>query len=183
MKIELYEEKIPVLEGVEVSYQKGIFTAKGSTGEVSKKMINSRIDVFVENSQIILRSKNATRKEKMNINTFRAHINNCMIGAKEGFAYELKICSGHFPMSASVKNEVFELKNFLGENTPRRLNLKSGAKVTINGDVITVESVNKELAGQVAADLEQLTRITDFDRRIFQDGIYITKKAGKVLLA
>ncbi len=183
MKIDLYEEKIPILEGVTVTCDKGVVTAKGPFGETSKKLLNSKIHITTDGSFVVLTAKKATRKEKMFINTFRAHINNVMKGAKEGFEYELRICSGHFPMSASVKGSVFELKNFLGENTPRKLELKAGAKVSIEGEIIKVQASNKELAGQVAADLEQLTRITDFDRRIFQDGIFIIKKAGKSMLA
>ena len=35
------------------------------------------------------------------------------------------------------------------------------------------------LAGQTAADIEQMTRRPSFYTRIFQDGIYITIKDGK----
>ena len=47
----------------------------------------------------------------------------------------------------------------------------------MEGNLIYVESCDKELAGQVAADIEQTTRRPGFDRRIFQDGIYIIEKA------
>ena len=48
----------------------------------------------------------------------------------------------------------------------------------IKGDIIIVEGIDKELAGQTAARIEQSTRITNKDRRVFQDGCYITDKAG-----
>ena len=54
-------------------------------------------------------------------------------------------------------------------------------KISVNGEEILVESNNKELAGQTAANIELLTRRTGFDRRVFQDGIYITEKAGKII--
>ena len=49
----------------------------------------------------------------------------------------------------------------------------------VEGDNVSVESPDKELAGTTASDIEQLTRRPNFDTRIFQDGIFITSKAGK----
>ena len=102
-------------------------------------------------------------------------------GALNGYRYTLKICSGHFPMSVSVGNNQLIVKNFLGEKVPRVLKLKAGADVKVEGDLIVVESSNKEIAGQVGASIELLTRRTKYDTRIFQDGIWITSKDGKEL--
>ena len=113
----------------------------------------------------------------MILGTLKSHINNMVKGVKEGFDYELKICSGHFPMNVSLDNGEVIVKNFLGESVPRKKKMQSGAEIIIKGNDITVTSADKEKAGQVAASIESLTRITNKDRRIFQDGIYITHKA------
>ena len=44
-----------------------------------------------------------------------------------------------------------------------------------------IEPADIELVGMTATRMEQLTRVTKRDRRVFQDGIFITEKAGKVL--
>ena len=183
MKTELFSVDVAIVDGVTVSYTKGVLTAQGPNGEVSKRLLHPKISFAVANGTVTISAKIATKREKMNIHSYRAHVTNVIEGAAKNFVYELKICSGHFPMNAKVSGNHFELKNFLGESVSRNLTLKDGAKVTVAGDIITVEASNKELAGQVAADLEQLTRITNRDRRIFQDGIYITSKAGKNLVA
>ncbi len=59
------------------------------------------------------------------------------------------------------------------------MKLKEGVSIKVEGDMINVESIDKGLAGQTAADIEQLTRRTNYDTRIFQDGIYIINKDGK----
>ena len=84
-------------------------------------------------------------------------------------------------MNASISGTMLVIKNFLGEKVPRTLQLNGGAEVKIDGDLINVSSVSKEIAGQVSADIEQLTRRPGYDTRIFQDGIYIINKDGKEL--
>ena len=82
-------------------------------------------------------------------------------------------------MNVSVKDKEFIVKNFFGEKIPRVMKIKEGADVKVEGDMVIVESPDKEIAGQVAADIEQLVRRTRYDIRIFQDGIWIFEKFGK----
>ena len=82
-------------------------------------------------------------------------------------------------MNVSLNNDELQIKNFFGEKIPRILKIKEGADVKVEGEIITIESMDKEKAGQIAADIETLTKRSGFDRRIFQDGIYIIEKAGK----
>jgi large subunit ribosomal protein L6 len=180
MRREELVKEIVIPEGVTVDYTSRVLTAKGAKGEVSKKLFAPAIAIEV-GSTIVISSKNVGKREKMMLGTFASHAANLVKGAAEGFEYKLKICAGHFPMNVSMKGNKFEVKNYIGEKVPRLLTLKEGAVVKIEGEIITVTAVDKELASQVAADIEQLTRLTNKDRRIFQDGIYITEKAGKVL--
>lgn len=172
-------EAIDILEGVTVTVDGKLVTCKGEKGELKREVLARGVTVAVEGNQVILKAENASLRDKKLLYTYKAHIKNLMQGAKEGFIYKLKICSGHFPMSVNLKGDTFEIKNFIGEKVPRILKIKTGAEVKINGDVIEVSATDKEIAGQVAADIEKLTRRPGFDRRIFQDGIYITEKAGK----
>ena len=71
------------------------------------------------------------------------------------------------------------LPYFLGEKTPRVLKIKNGVEVKIEGDIVVISSPNREFGGQTAASIEVLTTRADYDKRIFQDGIYITEKPAR----
>jgi large subunit ribosomal protein L6 len=66
----------------------------------------------------------------------------------------------------------------MGETVPRTLKIKPGVDVIVKEPEITVTSPDKELAALTAAAIEQIARRANFDRRVFQDGIYITHKDG-----
>ena len=172
---------IEVPEGVTVSYENRVFVAKGPKGDVSKALFFPNIDITIEPNQVTVGAVKVGKAKKKLLGTTVAHVKNVVQGASLGYVYKLKVCSGHFPMTASLSGDTFSVKNYLGEKVPRVLKVKTGAKVQVDGENITVESPNKEIAGQVAADIEQLMRITNRDRRVFQDGIFITEKNGKAL--
>ncbi len=162
-----------------VVYEAGTLSIKGKKGECKKELLSKEIKIEIKDNKIILESKNMTKRGKKVITSFEAHIKNLLKGSTEGHRYVLKVCSGHFPMSISINNDDCTIKNFLGEKIPRKLKIKEGAAVKAEGDQIVVESSNKETAGQVSADIENLTRRPGYDSRIFQDGIYIVNKDGK----
>lgn len=178
MKLDIKEE-IEIPDGIDLKIEHGIVHGKGPKGEAVKKLLSRKVRLSVEENKVLISAKKATKREKALVGTFKAHIKQMIKGVTEGHIYQLKVCASHFPMSVSVSNNEFIVKNFLGETVPRVLKLKQGVAVTVEGDIVTVESPDKELSGQTAASIEQLCRITDKDRRIFQDGIYTISKSGK----
>ena len=79
-------------------------------------------------------------------------------------------------MTVSIDKDHLLIKNFLGEKIPRKAKIIKNVKVTVNGDIINVSSVDKELAGKMSSIIEQSTRITNKDRRRFMDGIWMIEK-------
>ncbi len=177
MKAEVFQE-IQIPDGVEVKMEGDKLVAKGAEGEVSREFNLAKVDFEIKGDKIILGNKKATKREKKKINTMRAHIKNLLDGVKQKFEYRLKACYVHFPMTLEVKGTEVIIKNFLGEKTPRKAKIPHGAEVKIEKDLIKIKAINKEVAGQAAANLEKATKIRNRDRRIFQDGIFITNKCG-----
>jgi len=177
-KIALFA-KIKLPEGCTFVKERKSVTVKGPKGELKKALPDSEIKIVQEGTTLNLSYNKTNKENKRKLFTTNAHIKNMIEGVINGFTYKLKICSGHFPMSVALKNNIIEIKNFIGEVVPRKLVIKEGADVKIDGDIITVQATDKEIAGQVAASIEKLTKRPGFDKRIFQDGIYIIDKNGK----
>ena len=180
MKIDLIKE-IELKKGVTAVLEGSLLKVKGPKGEVSRDFIYPGISIRVDAGKVVMESKKATKREKKIISSFAAHIKNMVKGVEEPHEYILKICSGHFPMNVSVSGKDFAIKNFLGESVPRKLKLSGDVSVKVDGDKIIVVSPDKETAGKAAAQIENLCRITNRDRRIFQDGCYMIQKSGKRL--
>ncbi len=177
MKEQIIEE-LEIPAGLQVSIAKEV-EAKGPKGTVKREMHYPGIEIKVDGNKIRLTCKKATKREKKMIYTYIAHIKNMLKGVQAPWVYKLKVCTSHFPMTVNIAGNSLMVKNFLGEKVPRKLTIKQGVTVKVDGKDITVESIDKELAGSVASEIEMLTRISGRDRRIFQDGVYITEKAGK----
>ena len=173
------EASIELLEKTEARIDGKVLIVKGPLGEVKKDLSNPALSIEVKEGKIIIKSIKSKKKYKKLVNTYAAHTRNMLKGVTEGHKYVLKICSSHFPMNVVFNNNQLIIKNFIGEKYPRTLQFKEGVKVKVEGDLITVEGNNKDLAGTAASDIEKLTRRADFDTRIFQDGIYMINKDGK----
>ncbi len=182
--------EIEVPEGVTVSVSGNDFVVKGNGKEIKrtadlgkiKASVSPRDDSGEPNAgKIILVAKGATRRESKMIGTTWAHLKNMVKGVGEDFVYELEVCNVHFPMNVKMDGNKIVIKSFLGETTERISKVHPEAKVDIKGNMITVTSHDIEAAGQTAANLEKATRLIGRDRRIFQDGIYITKKPYRVI--
>ncbi|MFH1455542.1 MAG: 50S ribosomal protein L6 [archaeon] len=176
---ERLRKEIEIPEGVQVIIDGKTVKVIGPVGEVQRILAYPTLEIKIEGNKVMFEPKVFSKKEKMIINTFVAHVNNMIQGTQEPFVYKLKIASSHFPMNVTLQGKEVVIKNFFGEKIPRRARIMEGVKVEISGDIITVTANNREAAGQTAANLEQSTRITNRDRRVFQDGIWITEKAGK----
>ena len=169
-------EEISLPENVSVELENGLLKFSGPMGSNEKRFNDPKVIIKKDSGKLILTAKQSNRNSKKILKTFRAHINNIIRGLTKNYIYKLKVCSGHFPMSVSVSGDKVVIKNFFAEKIPREARILKNVDVKINSDIITVFGVDKELVGQTAANIEQACRITNKDRRVFMDGIYIISK-------
>ncbi len=174
------EKRVSIPEGVEVEIEGMKVRVKGPKGELerdfSSPLFNHFITLEKKENALVVKSSSERRKIKAMLGAIAAHVRNMIKGVTQGYTYVLKAVYVHFPMSVEVKGNEVIINNFLGERTPRRARIVGNVKVTVNGQEIVVEGIDKEEVGQTAANLEQAASVRNRDRRIFQDGIYLVSK-------
>ncbi len=176
-----YEIKISIPEEISCKTEgKKINCTRGNTS-IFRNIFQSNISVSVSGNDIVLGCAKSNKKDVANIHAHVAHLKNMFLGLKDSFLYELEICNVHFPMTVKVDGRKVMITNFLGEKVSRSAKIVEGVNVKVDGSKVVVSSVDIEKAGQTAANIEKAARVTKKDRRIFQDGIFITKKPEVVL--
>lgn len=169
---------VHIPEGVKVDVTGKKIIVEGKLGKLTREF-KGKFTIERKEDVLHIGGKKTTKNDKKLINSTAAHIHNMIHGVNEGYEYKLKACSAHFPMSLSVEGKFLVVKNFLGEVEARKAKILEGVKIKVEKDVIILDSADKEKAGQTAANIETATKITYRDRRVFQDGIFITNKPGR----
>ncbi|GAB3413743.1 50S ribosomal protein L6 [Haloparvum alkalitolerans] len=154
-------------------------TVEGPNGSVTRRLWYPDVDVSVEDDAVVVASENDDAKTNATVGTFESHVANMIHGVTEGWEYKMEVFYAHFPMQVDVEGDEVVIENFLGEKAARRTPVRGDTDVQVDGEEITLSGPSKEDVGQTAADIEQLTKVTDKDTRVFQDGVYIVEKPQK----
>jgi len=134
--------------GVEFKQEGQLVTVKGKLGELK---LDLHADVVVEQNDNVLTFAPASDKASWaQVGTARALINNMVVGASEGFTKTLNILGVGFRAQAKGS----ELNLSLGFSHPVDYSLPEGVSAeTPSNTVIVLKSADKQLLGQVAAEI------------------------------
>ena len=173
------KNNVEIPEGIQVTVEGSKISVTSGDKTLNRSFPLRIIKIEVKDNVVTVTSFSDTAKSHAMVGTFLAHLRNMIKGLQEPFTYKLKVCSSHFPMTVKQSGNVLQVQNFLGEKTVRKVKLLDNVTVKVEGQDITVSSTDIEAAGTTAARIELITRLRKKDRRVFQDGIFITEKAGK----
>lgn len=166
--------KIP--ENVNVKVDEKRIVVEGPLGSIERDFSHAPVIIRKDDGQLIVEAFWPNKKTNAMIGTVSSLVNNMVVGVVNGFQYKLKIVFAHFPMSVKVQNRDILIENFHGERKPRKAMIRGNVKVSVEGDDITVQGIDKTDVSQTAADIQQATRIKKKDPRVFLDGIYVFEK-------
>lgn len=138
-------------KGVEASIADGVFTVKGSKGTLQLPM-NEQIDIINEDQQLKMSTKSKEKKTVALAGTYRALINNMVIGVSEGFEKKLLITGVGYRATAQGK----KLNLVLGFSHPIEYELPEGVSAeTPTQTEIVIKGADKQQVGQVAAEIRE----------------------------
>jgi len=176
--------KIPSGVKVEIS-EEGIVRVEGPKGKLEKKL-PPMVKVNIDGDTITVTPEEVRKKLKNKAKAFqglaRSLINNMIIGVTEGFKKSLDIVGLGYRAEVKGREIVFNL----GYSHPINFKLPEGITAKTekgSGEVqvrVIVEGIDKELVGQVAANIRRLRPPEPYKGKgIRYTGEVIRRKAGK----
>lgn len=171
---------ISIPAGVTVSVKDGVVTVKGPKGELTQS-VDARIEVAVEDAQVVVRRNSDDRQERSLHGLYRALINNMIIGVSEGFTKTLELVGVGY--RASNQGQILELSLGFTHNIflqlPKEINLETKTERNKN-PLIILSSADKQLLGQVCSKIRSFRMPEPYKGKgIRFEGEVIRRKSGK----
>ena len=168
---------ITIPDGLSVEVSAGTVKVSGSQGELSKEMPEG-IEVQVEESVVTVSRNDDSRQQRSLHGLARALVNNMVEGVSNGFMKELTIVGVGYRAQAKGNNA---LELALGFSHSVNVEAPDGITFEVpEPTIIKVSGIDKQLVGQVAADIRALKKPEPYKGKgIRYVDEYVIRKAGK----
>jgi len=170
------KKPIAIPKGVTIKSDASGVDVKGPKGQM-KQALPPGITAVIEDGTLVTKKSS----EDQELNKFhglaRSLVNNAVLGVTEGWKKELDIVGVGY--RAEMKGQQIHLA--LGYSHPILFDVPKGIDVAIDKQThITVTGVDRQLVGQVAADLRRLRQPDPYQQKgVRYTGEVLKKKAGK----
>ncbi len=168
--------------GVSVEIKAGAVVVKGPKGELTYSLL-PEVAVTVEGSNVSVARKSDEKIARERHGLTRVLIRNMAQGVSQGFEKKLEIIGVGY--KAQIKGKALLLN--LGHSHPINFALPQGIEVTQdekNKNLLTIKGIDKQLVGQVAAQLRGLRAPEPYKGKgIRYFGENVRRKPGKAAAA
>ena len=171
---------IEIPKGVEVKVDNALITVKGSKGTLTQEY-DSVISIEVEGNTIQFKRDSNTPDVRAKHGLYRSLTANMIEGVSNGYKKVLEVIGVGY--RAEAKGQLLTLS--VGFAHPIVFEIPEEVKVTTEtakgkAPVVTLESIDKQLLGQVAAKIRSFRKPEPYKGKgIRIQGEYIRRKAGK----
>jgi large subunit ribosomal protein L6 len=174
------KKSIEVPNGVTVETKSGLVTVKGPKGTLSEK-IDSAFKVSQDDNSLTVERPTEQKRHKSLHGLYRSLIYNMVVGVNEGYKKELELVGVGY--KANAQGNVLELN--LGYSHSIFFAVPEEVKVSAEtpkgkNPIVTLEGIDKQLVGQVAAKLKSLRKVEPYKGKGIRFlGEQVRRKAGK----
>jgi large subunit ribosomal protein L6 len=148
------KKTIEIPQGVTVELKDGDIVVKGPKGQLSR-ILSDKVQVNIENNIVTVNVANENNKFERSLwGTFSSHIQNMIKGVTEGFKKQLEVNG----VGYRVAMQGADLKIEVGFSHPVLYKVPEGVGATVEKNLITLESFNKELLGNTAAEIRKIKK-------------------------
>lgn len=150
-------------------------SVKGPKGEL-KSVFSPNIKIEVKDDKVILTPRKEVKKIQAIWGLSRALIANMVYGVEKGYEKKLEIQG----IGYKVTKKGNDLELYLGFSHPVVFNAPKGIDFKIEKNIISISGIDKQLVGQVAADIRSLKKPEPYKGKgIRYVGEEVKQKAGK----
>lgn len=149
------KKPIEMPSGVEAKLEIGKVTVKGPLGEISQ-VVNPKLTIKKENNQLVVERPSDQKLYRELHGLTRNLIANMVIGVSKGYEKILEISGVGFKAIAQKDSLMLNL----GFSHPIVYPLPKGIKATVDQKqtTITLKGVDKQVVGQIAANIRSLKK-------------------------
>ena len=174
--------KQPVLipDGVTVEVSGQTVAVKGAKGEVSYTAPTC-VAVVVEDSNIVVSRTDQSKFGKAMYGTVRSLVSNMIVGVSKGYKKELLIDGVGYKATMKGANQIILS---LGYSHEIDYSIPEGIKVEVNGQGtgLSVEGIDKQLVGQVAARIRDYSPVEPYKGKgVRYSDEQVRRKEGKAV--
>jgi large subunit ribosomal protein L6 len=171
---------VTIPSGVEVKLDGSTIMVKGPKGELTQE-VDPCITVKVEGDTVTFERENDHKDQRSKHGLYRALVNNMVEGVSKGYAVQQELVGVGY--RASVQGQKLELALGYSHNVvfqiPEEVKVKAEQERGKN-PIVTLESHDKQLIGQVAAKIRSLRKPEPYKGKgVRFVGEQIRRKAGK----
>ena len=170
------KKPIAIPKGVTVKVDGAAVDVKGPKGQMTQALPPG-VTAVVEDGHLVTRKTADDKALDKFHGLARSLVNNAVLGVTEGWKRELDIVGVGY--RAEMKGQQVVLA--LGYSHPVVFDIPKGIDIAIEKQThITVTGVNRQVVGQVAADLRRLRKPDPYQQKgVRYTGEVLKKKAGK----
>ncbi len=168
---------IAVPAGVDVVIDGASITVKGPKGTLQREL-PADIDVALDGGQLVVTRPSDERRHRSLHGLTRTLVSNMVVGVSDGYAKDLEIVGVGYRAAAPSPTR---LEMALGFSHPVNLDAPDGITFeTPAATRITVRGIDKQLVGQVAANIRKIRKPEPYKGKgIRYAGEIVRRKAGK----